>query len=595
MGILLIGLLAASTATPQPLEYRFQITRAQGAIYNPWTLKDDKVELRSFVGSGERAGDFVGPTIRVAPGQRLAITLDNHLPACSEAQRKDHMCFNDTNLHTHGLWVSPSGHSDNVLVSVHPGEKFRYEYAIPAEHPAGTYWYHPHQHGAGFVEVGSGMAGALIVTGNRLPTASSPGDIDILLKDDRGRPFSERVMLFQQLQYACVNDKGVIEGARDKKDEPIRPFTCGAGETGTIESFDNDWGWSHDGRFTGINGKVEPQLEDAKTGAFERWRLINAGTGESMHLRLYHLARQAPPLRTVRAEDQGTWRQRYCTGDPLPMWQIAMDGLTRSAARKTDVAILYPGERMDFIVRLPEAGLYCMVNDTRGSDPDGTNPSRMVAVVGAKGRASKSDPEALLQSTLVHSAQRALAGAEHSAVLARVQTDLRDGLKLSAFTWHKPIDDAEVSGRREVVLDILNGPDETAFRVNGQSYDEKRIDAVLPLGKAEEWRAVALNEDHPLHIHVNPFQIVSIEDPQGRDVTDPKSPGFDPEYAGLKGEWKDTILVKKDMRVTFRTRYERFTGDFLIHCHIMYHGDHGMMENLRIAAEGSDSGSMHAH
>jgi len=595
MGILLAGLVAAATAVPQPLDYRFEVTRADGAIYNPWTLRDDKVELRSFIGSGEKAGDFVGPTIRVAPGQRLSVTLDNRLAPCSDAQRKEHLCFNDTNLHTHGLWVSPAGHSDNVLVSVHPGETYRYEYQIPADHPAGTYWYHPHQHGAGFVEVGSGMAGALIVTGNRLPTATSPGDIDILLKDERGRPMPERVMLFQQMQYGCLNAKGAVEGARDKKDNPIRPFTCAAGETGTIESFDNDWGWAQDGRFTGINGKVEPRLADARTGTFERWRMINAGTGESMHMRLYRLAAGAPPLRTVRAEDQAAWRQHYCTGDPLPMWQIAMDGLTRSAVRKTDEAILYPGERTDFLVRLPEAGLYCMVNDTRRVDEDGDNPTRMVAVIAAKGTVSAGDPDALLQSSLIHSAQTALAGAERSAVLARVEADLRDGLKLSSFTWHKPVQDAEVSGYREVVLDILDAPVETAFRVNGRSYDENRIDAVLPLGKAEEWRAVSLNENHPLHIHINPFQVVSIEDGQGRDVTDPKSPAFDPEYAGLKGEWKDTILVKKDLRVTFRTRYERFTGDFVMHCHIMYHGDHGMMQNLRIAAEVPGTPSMHAH
>ena len=53
--------------------------------------------------------------------------------------------------------------------------------------------------------------------------------------------------------------------------------------------------------------------------------------------------------------------------------------------------------------------------------------------------------------------------------------------------------------------------------------------------------------------------------------------------------------MKKDMRVTFRTRYERFTGDFVMHCHIMYHGDHGMMQNLRIAAEGSDAAPAHMH
>jgi L-ascorbate oxidase len=68
-------------------------------------------------------------------------------------------------------------------------------------------------------------------------------------------------------------------------------------------------------------------------------------------------------------------------------------------------------------------------------------------------------------------------------------------------------------------------------------------------------------------------------------MTDPKGPAFDPDYVGLKGEWKDTVLIKKNARVAFRTRYERFTGDFVIHCHIMFHGDHGMMQNLRIAAE----------
>ena len=25
-------------------------------------------------------------------------------------------CFNGTNLHSHGLWVSPTGNSDNVLL-----------------------------------------------------------------------------------------------------------------------------------------------------------------------------------------------------------------------------------------------------------------------------------------------------------------------------------------------------------------------------------------------------------------------------------------------------------------------------------------------
>lgn len=590
---LLIAAMIAAEATPAPpaLDYRFEIARARGSLYNPWTLSDDKVELRSFIGSGAKPGDFVAPAIRIAPGQRLNIAIDNQLETCSEAQRAKHQCFNDTNLHTHGLWVSPSGNSDNVLVSIPPGTKFQYSYDIPADHPAGTFWYHPHAHGAGFVQVGSGMAGALIVTGNRLPTAAGPGDVDILLMDARGRPFAERIMLFQQIAYGCLDAKGRIEGERDKDDQHVRPFTCSAGKIGGIESFDNDWGWGQTGRFTGINGRVQPVLSAGKAGAFERWRLVNAGSGETMRMRLRKLDATAPPLRTVKAGDQPAWRERYCVGKPLPMWQIAHDGLTRSDVRAVDEAVLFAGERLDVLVRLPEAGLYCVVNDTSRIDKEKKNPSRLVALVAAKGKSTAGvDPAALLLSALVRSAEAALAP---GAVRDKVVGGLRDGMKLGAFVWHKPISKDEVSAYREAVLNIVDGPDRTAFRVNGQTYDHNRIDAVLPLGKAEEWRTVSLNTGHPLHIHVNPFEIVSIKDHLGRDLTDPKGEAYDPDYGGLKGQWKDTVFVKENVRVAFRTRYERFTGDFVIHCHIMFHGDHGMMQNLRIAGEGEAAPAPH--
>ena len=29
----------------------------------------------------------------------------------------------------------------------------------------------------------------------------------------------------------------------------------------------------------------------------------------------------------------------------------------------------------------------------------------------------------------------------------------------------------------------------------------------------------------------------------------------------------DTVYLKQNLRVAFRTRYERFTGDFVRHCH----------------------------
>ena len=596
------ALLGGTAAPPPPAEYRFEIARARGTIYNPWTKADDPVELRAFRGTGIGEGEFVAPTIRIAPGQKLAIDLDNRLELCSETQRAEHRCYNDTNLHTHGLWVSPSGNSDNVLISIAPGEKFSYRYEIPADHPAGTFWYHPHRHGSGFVQVGSGMAGALIVTGDRKPTMTSPGDVDILLKDKKGRAFPERVLLFQQIQYGCLDETGKIAGRLVKVvdkgievEEYVAPWLCSNGTVGRIENDEHDVPWNGSGRFTGINGKVQPAMEAARAGRFERWRLIHGGTRERVGMRLLRLADGAPDLRSVSAADQEAWIKRHCTGPALPMWQIAMDGLTRSAVRRTEVALLFPGERMDVLARFPSAGRYCLVQNPTVMF-DRPQPLRVLALIDAKGPAAASvDPDAHLQSLMMQAAERALAGRQQAAVRDKVSNELRDGLKLTAFAWHKPVAEDEVNGYREAILNIIEAPKTAFFHVNGRPYDHKRMDMVLPLGKAEQWHAVSLLGNHPLHMHVNPFQIVKIENAKGEDVTDPKGPAFDPDYAGLLNEWKDTVFLKQDLRVAFRTRYERFTGDFVTHCHIMFHGDHGMMLNLRIADEGGESALHAAH
>jgi len=571
--------------------YRFEIARVQGALFNPWTGSDDRVELRSFRGSGAKDGDFVAPTIRIAPGRTLTVDLDNKLEPCTGEQIEKHLCFNETNLHTHGLWVSPSGNSDNVLISIPPGEQFRYRYEISDDHPAGTFWYHPHRHGSGFVQVGSGMAGALIVTGDRKPTLDRPGDVDILLKDEKGRAFPERVMLFQQIQYGCLDKDGNISGRMEKEEVApgvtaevyVRPWTCAPGEIGRIESADNDWDWIFSGRFTGINGKVQPRLAAARAGQFERWRLIHAGTRERVRMRIHRLADGAPDLAKVRASDQEDWINRHCQGPALPMWQIAMDGLTRSDLRRTDVAVLFAGERMDILTRFPAAGRYCLIQDAKPK-PDAPLPLRALAVIEARGTApamTANDSDSELRAMMVRAAKQALAGAGQAKVRDKVVAELQ-GQSLASFVWHKPIAEEEVSGYREAVVNIIEGPKAAFFHVNGRPYDHERMDMKLPLGKAEEWHAISLLGNHPLHIHVNPFQVVKIQTANGEDVTDPKSPAYDPDYAGVLNQWRDTIFLKQDLRVAFRTRYERFTGDFVTHCHIMFHGDHGMMLNLSI-------------
>ena len=91
-------------------------------------------------GSFNYSGMVPGPTLRVRPGDLLRLKLGNRL---SEDPADE---TSSTNLHVHGLHVSPLGRGDNVFVHVMPGEERDYEYRIPTNHPAGLFWYHPHPH-----------------------------------------------------------------------------------------------------------------------------------------------------------------------------------------------------------------------------------------------------------------------------------------------------------------------------------------------------------------------------------------------------------------------------------------------------------------
>ena len=97
-------------------------------------------------------GSLPGPTLQVQSGDTLKVRVINEFDQ-------------PTNLHTHGLHVSPSGNSDNVFVSIEPGTSFDYEIELPTNHQPGTYWYHPHHHGNTHRQVALGLAGMIVNEG----------------------------------------------------------------------------------------------------------------------------------------------------------------------------------------------------------------------------------------------------------------------------------------------------------------------------------------------------------------------------------------------------------------------------------------------
>jgi FtsP/CotA-like multicopper oxidase with cupredoxin domain len=100
------------------------------------------------------------------------------------------------------------------------------------------------------------------------------------------------------------------------------------------------------------------------------------------------------------------------------------------------------------------------------------------------------------------------------------------------------------------------------FLVNDRPYREANV-RQLKLNTASEWTLSAIGL-HPFHIHVNPFQ----HERAGPDGT-------------IENVWRDTLLVGSTPQ-KIRSRYLKFTGRFVPHCHILDYEDQGMMEVVEI-------------
>ena len=109
----------------------------------------------------------------------------------------------------------------------------------------------------------------------------------------------------------------------------------------------------------------------------------------------------------------------------------------------------------------------------------------------------------------------------------------------------------------------------TEYQINGEVFEAGVVHETLELGTEEEWFLTAADGGHPYHIHINPFQVWQVS---GDSVWPPV--------------WRDVVYTPPLDSVRIRSRYTQYTGDFVLHCHILNHEDQGMMQRIRIVAPG---------
>lgn len=255
-----------------------------------------------------------GPTWRVKAGGSIRVLLRNQLPPNPDQDSADQGNYpqrlNTTNLHVHGLNVSPRDSSDNVLQSILPGTDFQFRFDLPSYHAAGTYWYHPHHHTSTYGQVVSGLAGAIIVEDVDDPLVTDPA---LLAMEDR-------IFIFSSFVYDTLTNTLPY---------PLRLRTATA--LSPFQAYESP---------VYVNGMHNAKVT-MRPGEIQRWRFINATFELNMR------------LRWLRIKDGDT------TEVARP--EIAVDGLYFDNIVQSSSVLIPTGSRTDYLVQAPtEDGRYVL-------------------------------------------------------------------------------------------------------------------------------------------------------------------------------------------------------------------------------------------
>jgi FtsP/CotA-like multicopper oxidase with cupredoxin domain len=277
-----------------------------------------------------RYGDNnTSPVIRVEPGTVLNVEYKNELAPQSKEDCFGHPCMQMTNLHFHGLHVSPNAPQDDVLdMMASPGETLHYSVQVPPQQPPGLYWYHTHSHGESYVQDLDGMSGAIVVEGieRYVPEVAK---------------MRERILVLRDL--VLPNDPD--ERKTVMASIAMQTTHCGSAKEGPERAFT-------------INGNVRPQI-DISPGERQFWRIVNA----------------SPDLYADLELDSGSFEVLALDGMPLAYHDPSI------RKRSMSHILVPPAGRVEAIVTGPSADSHAALRSRCfDTGPDGdSNPAMVLA------------------------------------------------------------------------------------------------------------------------------------------------------------------------------------------------------------------------
>jgi FtsP/CotA-like multicopper oxidase with cupredoxin domain len=519
------------------------------------------------------------PTLRLHPGDTLILTLTNEAAASTTTQASaasQHVGHStasaqtgeihsprqsdfpvhgdcsgggmnplDTNLHFHGLVISPVCHQDEALKTrISPFEPpFEYRFQIPVDAPPGLYWYHPHPHGFSKVQVQGGASGALIVEGMERDAplvAGLPERVLIIRDQDLRHPDAEPVKTDSMPAPLVLRDaEGDILNSGTGMGKPAKDLSV---------------------NFVPVPfPKYDPAVIKMKPAAKELWRVLNAAAITYLDL------------------------QVLVDGKPQMVGLVALDGVPihQSGNEPREVVwrshlLVPPAGRAEFIVKAPATGGQAsFVTRTVDTGPAGENdPTRPLATIVA----SNDAPEMVSRLPLsMTSATNALpvsfsgTKAPESAANPRWVGNFPSVRERKLYFSEEPQDPANPNSPTKFYITV-EGQKPKQFDMNDTTPN-----IVVQAGDIEEWTIEnRTRELHAFHIHQIHFRLVDwngvpLDEPFMRDTIN-------------VAYWDGTSADYPSVKLQMDFRDPRIIGTFMYHCHLLEHDDGGMMGTVRVEA-----------
>jgi FtsP/CotA-like multicopper oxidase with cupredoxin domain len=458
---------------------------------------------------------------------------------------------------------------------------FPYCFRLPEYYPPkvnmgqapGTHWYHAHKHGSTALNVGNGMTGAFVIEG---------------AYDDRLRSFyretpehknwglQEQVLVIQQLESAL----NLLSGTNEGRPPPLS-----------------------------VNGRLNPVVT-MKPNQVQLWRVVNAAARDFVQFDSF--AMHGPGRQSV------AWRQTAQDGVQFsyPNYQRfgAMNAkFNLAAANRADVLVRAPAREADYALQVVQS-----ISDI----PSGTPTTLLTVRVKADDK-TIAPPMDFIKDK------------KDFPTFPPFLADIPDRVykKRELYFNTNPF-----SGRDKVSLALKQGQEARmpTHEINGKLFNGRVVNQTMTLNTIEEWTLFnqTINIAHPFHIHINPFQIVEVFQPNseaakksGNCYADPLKPAtwkpckeqkLEPPFVWwdvfsiptARGDLLDaSVCTKKvncppniqkytsctdDGKCTvaipgyfkMRSRFADFTGQYVLHCHMLIHEDRGMMQLVEVAPRG---------